>query len=255
MTGQFDGKVAVVTGGARGLGYAMAQSLAAHGADIALADRLDTVAESARALAQESGRRVIGVPTDVTDEASVASLFESVATQLAVPQLLVNAAGVAMVEPALDVTADQWRWLMDVNLTGTFLTCRDFARSAIAAGVEAAIVNVSSMSGFIVNVPQQQAAYNASKAGVSMLTKSLAIEWLDQGIRVNAIGPGYFASDMTKTVAEEQPEMAAFWNSRTPMGRMGQPHELGELVVYLLGEHSRYVVGQTILIDGGYTSL
>ncbi|MDO5710483.1 MAG: SDR family oxidoreductase [Micrococcales bacterium] len=255
MPGQFDGRVAMVTGGARGLGYAMAQSLASHGADIALADRLQSVTDAAQTLAQDSGRRVIGIPTDVTDEASVAAAFTRVADELGTARLLVNAAGVAMVEPALDVTAQQWRWLIDVNLTGTFLMCRDFARAAIAAGVEAAIVNVSSMSGFIVNVPQQQAAYNASKAGVSMLTKSLAIEWIDQGVRVNAIGPGYFASDMTKTVAEEQPDMAAFWNSRTPMGRMGQPEELGELIAYLLGDHSRYVVGQTILIDGGYTSV
>lgn len=255
MPGQFEGRVAIVTGGARGLGYAMAQSLAGHGADIALADRLQSVTDAAQTLAQDSGRRVIGIPTDVTDEASVAAAFTRVADELGTARLLVNAAGVAMVEPALDVTAQQWRWLIDVNLTGTFLMCRDFARAAIAAGVEAAIVNVSSMSGFIVNVPQQQAAYNASKAGVSMLTKSLAIEWIDQGVRVNAIGPGYFASDMTKTVAEEQPDMAAFWNSRTPMGRMGQPEELGELIAYLLGDHSRYVVGQTILIDGGYTSV
>ncbi len=253
MSGQLEGRVAVVTGGARGLGFAMAQALARHGADIALVDLLDTVGDSAQRLARESGRRVIGVPADVTDEASVAAMFARVTDELGTPRILLNAAGVAMVEEAVDVSAERWRWLMDVNVTGTFLTCRDFARAAIAAGIEGAIVNVSSMSGYVVNIPQRQAAYNTSKAAVTMLTKSLAVEWLEHGIRVNAIGPGYFASDMTKAVAEEQPDMADFWNSRTPMGRMGQPEELGELVVYLVGDNSRYVVGQTIIIDGGYT--
>jgi NAD(P)-dependent dehydrogenase (short-subunit alcohol dehydrogenase family) len=105
----------------------------------------------------------------------------------------------------------------------------------------------------VVNVPQPQAAYNASKAAVSMLTASLAVEWLPLGIRVNAIAPGYFASDMTKAVAAEQPDMVAEWMDRTPAGRMGRPEELGPLVTYLCGEHSEFVVGQTIVIDGGYT--
>ncbi len=253
MSAQFEGRVAVVTGGARGLGYAMARTLAAHGAAVALLDVLPELGASAQRLAAESGRPTLAVPVDVTDEGAVQAAFARVGAELGTAHILLNAAGVALVEPALSTTADQWRRLMDVNVTGTFVVCREFARAAIAAGAEGAIVNVSSMSGYIVNVPQQQAAYNASKAAVSMLTASLAVEWLEHGIRVNAIGPGYFASDMTKTVAEQQPQMAAFWNSRIPMGRMGQPDELGELVVYLVGEHSRYVVGQTILIDGGYT--
>ncbi len=133
-----------------------------------------------------------------------------------------------------------------------WVTCQAFAKAAIAAELEATIVNISSMSGFVVNVPQQQAAYNTSKAAVSMLTKSLAVEWLPLGIRVNAIGPGYFASDMTRAFVESNPEMNADWMSRTLAGRMGEPDELGELVVYLASDRSRYVVGQTMIIDGGY---
>lgn len=223
MSAQFEGRVAVVTGGARGLGYAMARTLAAHGAAVALLDVLPELGASAQRLAAESGRPTLAVPVDVTDEGAVQAAFARVGAELGTAHILLNAAGVALVEPALSTTADQWRRLMDVNVTGTFVVCREFARAAIAAGAEGAIVNVSSMSGYIVNVPQQQAAYNASKAAVSMLTASLAVEWLEHGIRVNAIGPGYFASDMTKTVAEQQPQMAAFWNSRIPMGRMGSP--------------------------------
>jgi NAD(P)-dependent dehydrogenase (short-subunit alcohol dehydrogenase family) len=151
------------------------------------------------------------------------------------------------------VAAERWRKVLDVNITGTFLPCQAFARTLVKAGRTGSIVNIASMSGLVVNVPQPQAAYNASKAAVSMLTASLAIEWLPLGIRVNAIAPGYFASDMTKAVSTQEPEMVAEWMRRTPAGRMGRPEELGPLVSYLCGEHSDFVVGQTIVIDGGYT--
>jgi NAD(P)-dependent dehydrogenase (short-subunit alcohol dehydrogenase family) len=160
-----------------------------------------------------------------------------------------------MDRPALETSTADWRRVMDVNLTGTFVVCREFARRAVDAGVGASIVNVASMSGIVVNVPQQQAAYNTSKAAVSMLTKSLAVEWLPLGVRVNAIAPGYFASDMTRAVAAREPEMRDEWLRRTPAGRMGEPEELGDLVAYLAGDGSRFVVGETVVIDGGYTLL
>ena len=251
----FLGRVAVVTGGGRGLGLAMARSLAQRGADVVLLDRLEDVAATAAALEAETGRRVEGRAVDVTDDASVASGLDAAVELLGVATVLVNAAGVAMDKPALETTTQEWRALMDVNLTGTFVVCREFARRAIAAERAASIVNVASMSGLIVNVPQQQAAYNTSKAAVSMLTKSLAVEWLPHGIRVNAIAPGYFASEMTRDVAARLPEMRDEWLRRTPAGRMGEPEELGELVAYLAGDGSRFVVGETVVIDGGYTLL
>ncbi len=253
--GPFEGRVAVVTGGGRGLGLAMAEALARRGADVALLDLLDDVGTTAAALADRIGRRVVGQRVDVTDDASVVAGLDAVAAALAVPTVLVNAAGVAMDRPALETSTADWRRLMDVNLTGTFVVCREFARRAIDAGVTASIVNIASMSGIVVNVPQQQAAYNTSKAAVSMLTKSLAVEWLPLGVRVNAIAPGYFASDMTRAVAAREPEMRDEWLRRIPVGRMGEPEELGDLVAYLAGEGSRYVVGQTVVIDGGYTLL
>ncbi len=254
-SGAFEGRVAVVTGGGRGLGLAMAEALAVRGADVALVDLLDDVEQTAAALASRTGRRVVGRHMDVTDDASVGAGLDAVGAELGVATVLVNAAGIAMDRPALLTTTADWRRLMDVNLTGTFVVCREFARRAVDAGVTASIVNVASMSGIIVNVPQQQAAYNTSKAAVSMLTKSLAVEWLSLGVRVNAIAPGYFASDMTREVAAREPEMRDEWLRRTPAGRMGEPSELGELVAYLAGDGSRYVVGETVVIDGGYTLL
>ena len=251
------GRVAVVTGGARGLGYAMARSLADAGADIALLDRLDAVDDAAAALQADTGRRCIGVTVDVTAETSVVAAFDAVARDLAVPDVLVNSAGITLGTPLIDTAVDGWQRVFDVNLTGTFLTSREFARRHVdaARGNPASIINVSSMSAFAVNVPQTQAAYNTSKAAVSMFTKSAAIEWLPLGIRVNAIAPGYFASDMTRDFVAANPEMADEWVRRIPAGRMGEPDELGGLLVYLAGEGSSYVVGQSILIDGGYTSV
>lgn len=251
------GRVAVITGGARGLGYAMAEALAAAGADVALLDRLDTVADAADALQSATGRRCIGVSVDVASEASVAAAFDTVAERLGVADVLVNSAGITLGTPLLDTTPADWRRVLDVNVTGTFVTSREFARRHIdaARGNPASVVNVSSMSAFAVNVPQTQAAYNTSKAAVSMLTKSAAIEWWPHGIRVNAIAPGYFASDMTRDFVAENPEMADEWVRRIPAGRMGEPEELGDLLVYLASERSSYVVGQSVLIDGGYTSV
>ena len=250
------GQTAIITGGSRGLGYAIAQSLAAEGADIALLDIRPQVEESAARLAVESGRAVTGVVCNVADPESVDNAFQTLrgATENGAPaSVLVNAAGIASGTPAIDVSLEEWSRVIDVNLTGTFLMCQRFARELVAAKAGGSIVNIASMSGLIVNVPQPQAAYNTSKAGVSMLTKSLAIEWLPVGIRVNAIAPGYFESDLIKDRIVEEPEMVQQWLDRTPAGRMGQPPELGPLVVYLCSDAASFVVGQTISIDGGYT--
>lgn len=252
-TTTFDGRVAVITGGARGLGLSIATALATHGASIALLDRLPGIEAVAERLASTTGVRVIGVNVDVTDESSVAAAITSVSDQLGTPTLLVNSAGITLDTPALDTSYEAWSRVQNVNVGGTFLMSREFARAAIAAQLQASIVNLSSMSSLVVNIPQTQAAYNTSKAAVSMLTKSLAIEWLPLGVRVNAIAPGYFASDMTRDFVAANPEMNDAWVSRIPAGRMGEPDELGDLVIYLLGDSASYVVGQTFSIDGGYT--
>ena len=247
------GQVAVVTGGARGLGYAIAETLADCGVSVGLADLLPAVVDSADRLAETGSVPTVGVPVDVTDPDGVTALIDQVAATLGGPTILVNAAGIGPRQAALDITLDQWRQVLDVNLTGTFLSCQAFARHCRHAGSGGAIVNIASMSAQIVNVPQTQSAYNVSKAGVEALTRSLAVEWLPLGIRVNAVSPGYVLTDMTRGVVETQPDLAAVWRQRTPAGHLGDPSDIGPLVAYLASSASRFLVGQCVVIDGGYT--
>jgi NAD(P)-dependent dehydrogenase (short-subunit alcohol dehydrogenase family) len=252
-TDVLSGRTAIVTGGARGLGYAIAQALARSGASVVLADLLPTVEDSAATLAGDTGTKTLGVVVDVTDPNSVDHAYGDAEAKLGVATILVNAAGISTDVPLLETTPEQWNRIMNVNVNGTLYSGQAFARRAIAAGAKATIINISSMSGYIVNIPQTQAAYNTSKAAVVMLTKNQALEWHSHGIRVNAIAPGYFASDMTRDFAKSNPEMRDEWVGRVPIGRMGEPHELGDLAVYLASEGSSYMVGQNVIIDGGYT--
>lgn len=245
------GKVAVVSGGARGLGLSMARALARHGVRIGLLDLLEEVEASAEAL----GVDAVGVRADVTSAESVAAAFARVAEVLGSPSLLVNAAGVTVWEDSLDVSPESWRRVIDINLTGTFLCCQALGRACRDGGHPGAIVNVSSMSGRVVNVPQHQTSYNASKAAVDQLTKSLAVEWADLGVRVNAIAPGYFLSDMTRQFTEANPELAERWRGMIPLGRMGEPQDLDGVVVFLCSDASSYLAGQSIVIDGAYTAV
>lgn len=255
MSPEPTGRTAVVTGGARGLGLSMARALARDGMRIALFDVLDQVVDSAAELGAELGVDSAGVRVDVTSEASVAEGFRQVTDRLGSPDVLVNAAGITIWSDSLDTDLETWQRVLDVNLTGTFLTCREFGRGRRDAGRPGVIVNVSSMSGRVVNVPQHQTSYNASKAGVDMLTKSLAVEWADLGIRVNAIAPGYVLSDMTRQFTDAQPEVAERWRSMIPLGRMAEPGDLDALVVFLCSPGAAYLTGQSIVIDGAYTAI
>ena len=247
------GKVAVVTGGARGLGLEMADALSELGCAVALLDVGDGVESSAAGLGERRGVRTMGLHADVTDDAALAAAFDRVVGEMGTPAVLVNAAGIAAWSPAEEMPAAEWRRVIDINLTGTFLTCQAFARVVLAAGTGGSIVNVSSMSAFVVNVPQRQAAYNASKAGVDQLTRSLAVEWVERGIRVNALAPGYFLSDMTRQFIDANPEVGEGWRARVPAGRLGEPPDLRGLVAFLASDASRYVVGESVVIDGGYS--
>ena len=255
MFEDLEGKVAVVTGGARGLGLSMARALARHGVRVGLVDLLDDVEASSATLAEETGAESVGTTADGTSAADVEAAFARVSDRLGSPSLLVCAAGVTVWEDSLDVSPESWRRVIDINLTGTFLCCQALGRACRDGGHGGAIVNVSSMSGRVVNVPQHQASYNVSKAGVDQLTKSLAVEWAELGIRVNAVAPGYFLSDMTRQFTESNPELAERWRAMIPAGRMGEPQDLDGLVVYLCSDASTYVVGQSIVIDGAYTAI
>jgi len=247
-------KTALVTGGARGLGLGMARALASSGVHVGLVDLLDDVKGAAAELSAATGVRTIGHVADVTDAAEVEAAYDAVESGLGAPvDILINSAGVSLLAAAIDVEKSAWQRVMDINLGATWSCAQSLARRSRERGRPANIINVASMSSFIVNTPQPQTAYNVSKAAVAMLTQCLAIEWMPFGVRVNAIAPGYFASDMTKQFADSNPTMAAEWLSRIPIGRMGEPRELGGLVTFLASDDSAYVYGQSIVIDGGYT--
>ena len=248
------GRTAVVTGGARGLGYSLASALARQGVNVALLDLLPEVEASATRLAEETGVATASAIVDVTDAASVEAAFTAVRAQLGTPDILLTAAGITTWGAAAEVEPAAWKRVIDINLTGTFYSTQSFARPLIAEGRAGSAVLVSSMSGRIVNVPQNQASYNSSKAAVDQLAKSLAVEWAP-AIRVNAIAPGYFLSDMTRQFTEANPDLAADWVSRIPAGRMGEPADLDGLVLLLASSSSSYMTGQTLVIDGGYTAI
>src|SRR4051812_24194041 len=233
----------------------MARALARHGVKAGLVDLLDEVEVSAGALARETGVETAGATADVTSADDVAAAFAHVAERLGSPSLLVNAAGITVWEDSIDAAPESWRRVIDINLTGTFLTCQALARACRDGGHPGAIVNVSSMSGRVVNVPQHQASYNASKAAVDQLTKSLAVEWAPLAVRVNAVAPGYFLSDMTRQFTDANPELATRWRGMIPVGRMGEPADLDGLVCFLCSDASAYLVGQSVVIDGAYTAV
>jgi NAD(P)-dependent dehydrogenase (short-subunit alcohol dehydrogenase family) len=246
-----EGDTAIVTGGAQGLGERMAVGLAEMGADVALADVNLEKAESTAA-DLDGPTDVIAVGVDVADEASVEAMVETVTDRLGPIDVLVNNAGISDHVPAEEMSIDAWRRLVAVNLDGVFLCAKHVGKQMLARG-DGRIVNIASMSAFDVNVPQKQAGYNTTKAGVKMLTESLAVEWADRGVRVNAIAPGYMRTELVDLALSEAPDMEDVWLEQTPMGRLGRPDELEPLVVYLASEASSFMTGSTVVIDGGYT--
>jgi NAD(P)-dependent dehydrogenase (short-subunit alcohol dehydrogenase family) len=246
--------VAVVTGGGRGLGYSLAEALAANDVAVGLLDVLPGVEENARSLGAERSVPALGVVTDVRDPAAVEAAFQAVTETLGTPDVLVTAAGITIWGDSVDVDPETWQRVLDVNLSGTFFACQSFGRRALERGSGSAVL-VSSMSAQIVNVPQFQASYHASKAGVSMLAQALGVEWAPGGVRVNAIAPGYMLSEMTRQFTDANPDLARQWTGAIPMGRMGQPEDLHGLVNFLASDASRYLTSQTIVIDGGYTAV
>ncbi|MGI4894637.1 MAG: SDR family NAD(P)-dependent oxidoreductase [Janthinobacterium lividum] len=249
------GQVVVVTGGGRGIGYACARRLAMAGAAVALFDLRPDVAETAAELARETGVRAVGHLVDITDADAVSAALAVVEADLGPAGVLVTAAGIPGNDDAFDITRARLDTVMAVNVTGTLLPAQAFARSCRDGGRSGAIVMVGSISGRIVNVPQRQGAYNASKAAVESLMRSVALEWIEFGVRVNAVSPGYVLTEMTRHDVETMPERVAQWRSRIPAGDLGRPEDVANAVAYLASSASRYVVGQTLVVDGGYTIL
>ncbi|WP_058833966.1 SDR family NAD(P)-dependent oxidoreductase [Luteimonas abyssi] len=249
---KLDGHVAVVTGGGRAIGLAIVEALAEAGAKVVIADHDEAVAAEGIAALRAKGLDAESVLMDVTDSARVDAVVEELAARHGKIDILVNNAGIARSQTPAETVADEhWLNVIDVNLNGTFWCCRAFGRHMLANG-SGAIVNVGSMSGFIVNKPQAQAYYNASKAAVHHLTKSLAAEWGARGVRVNAVAPTYIATPLNAFVKED-PEMYKAWIDGTPMARLGEVDEIASVALFLASPAASLMTGSIVLADGGYT--
>jgi len=250
-TFNLENKTAYVTGGARGIGKVVALGLARSGADVAIVDVDIETAASVVDEIKSLGRRSLAISCDVTNPQEVQAMVNMVVTEWGHLDIAFNNAGICINVAAEEMTPEQWKKVIDINLTGVFLTSQAAGKVMIKqkSGV---IINTASMSGHIVNMPQPQCAYNASKAAVIMLTKSLALEWASHNVRVNSISPGYIATEMTLSAPEQ---WKSRWLDLTPAGRMGRPEELVSAVLYLADDSSSYTTGTDLVVDGGFTSM
>ena len=244
------GRVAVMTGAGRGLGRTMALALAAAGADLALASRTAPELDSLVAEIEALGRRAVALPTDVTAPEACEALVDAAVERLGRLDVYVNNAGTNVRKPALELTPDEFDFVIQTNLKGYYNGARAAGARFVAQG-SGKVINVSSILGAVA-LPNQ-AAYASSKGAIDQLTKVLAVEWAAAGVQVNGLAPTYFETDLTRPLYED-PERRAFIEERTPMGRWGQPHELAGAVIFLASGASDFVTGQTILVDGGWTA-
>ncbi len=246
-------QVGVVTGGGQGLGKVFCLAFAEVGADVVVAELNNATGSQTSKEIKEMGSNSLFIQTDVANRLSVEAMIEKTVEKYGCLDFIVNNAGITKWCPAEDVTEQDWNLVIDINLNGLFYCCQAAARQMIKQH-GGQIINIASMSGYIVNYPQAQASYNASKAAVIHLTRSLAVEWAPHNIRVNAIAPGYMDTAMTHK-AFEDPAYGPIWTAGIPMHRPGKPEELAPLAIFLASEASSYVTGSTILIDGGYTAI
>jgi NAD(P)-dependent dehydrogenase (short-subunit alcohol dehydrogenase family) len=242
------GRVAIVTGASSGLGRRVASVLARRGATVVAAARR---ADRLEALAAEVDG-ITPCATDVADDAALERLVAFTVERHGAPQIVINNAGISAVYDAEDEPPDEFRRVVDVNLNAVFVLSQLAAREMIG-GDGGTIVNIASMMGQIASAPINQASYCASKGGVVNLTRELGAQWARKGVRVNAVAPGFFASEMTDPMIDEEQSMR-FLRRNTPMGRVGAEHELDGVLLFLASDASSFVTGQTIAVDGGWTA-
>lgn len=245
------GRTALVTGAGSGIGQRIAIGLAQCGADVALLDRRTDsgLADTAEAIAR-TGRKSLQIAADVTSSDAMAEAVAHTQADLGPLRLALNAAGIANANPIEAMGEEQYQTLMDINMKGVWLSCQAEGRAMLAHGQGGSIVNIASMSGVIVNRGLNQVHYNASKAGVIHMSKSMAMEWVDRGIRVNSISPGYTATPMN--TRPEMVHQTTDFESQTPMQRMADVNEMVGPAVFLLSDAASYCTGVDLLVDGGF---
>ena len=245
-----EGKVAIVTGGGTGLGKAMSHAMARAGADIVVVARRIELIEETASEVREIGRRAMAIPTDVTNSQQVESMVERTISEFGKVDILINNAGIVRGEqrkPIWEITDDEWHLGIDTNLTGAFYCSRAVSRHLVERK-SGRVINTS--SGYGLRGDRDNFMYCCAKAGVIMLTKSLALTWARDGIRVNCIVPGFFAS----LPPDSPPEFRQFFESRgrfIPVGRVGEPREIGPLAVFLASDAADYITGEIFIADGG----
>lgn len=242
------GEIAVVTGGARGIGLAVVRALAAEGVGVACLDQTTADYSVCETICRAAGVAFSAIPVDVRDRDGVFAAVEK-GGELGRVSYAVNCAGVDSLADSAEVSPQAWDRILDIDLTGVLFACQAEYRSMARHG--GSIVNIASMSGSIINRSAPHAAYCTAKAGVIHLSKALAVEWASQGIRVNSVSPGY---TMTELTAHNPPELNASFAQQTPMGRMAQVQEIAGPVLFLLGTASSYITAVDLLVDGGFTA-
>ena len=251
---RLEGRKLVVTGGARGIGYAIARAAARAGAAVALIDLEQASVEeaAARLRGEVNGAEVLTEICDISSYEQVRATGRALEARWGLTDTLVNNAGIiGETAPTETMSVAEWDRTLQVNLSGVFYCSQVFGGPMVAAR-SGTIVSIASMSGIIVNRPQPHVAYNASKAGVIMLTKHLAVEWAPYGVRVNAVAPGYTRTDLSAHLFETD-MVRDYWIGGTPLGRMGSPDEIANTVLFLASDAASFVTGETLVVDGGYT--
>ena len=245
------GRVCIVTGGGRGIGRGISEGLAAFGAKVVMTGRTEaTLAEAATAI-REKGGEAIGHAADISSEGDVLALRDATIARYGRIDVLVNNAGINPIYKSLERTAlDEWQTIIDTNLTGLFLCCKHLGTPMVTQG-KGSIINISSIAGHV--GLKRSVPYCASKGGVELLTKALAIDWAPKGVRVNTIAPGYFETDLTAGVRGKD-ELARPLLDRTPLDRFGKLDDIAGAVVFLASDASAYVTGASLAVDGGWTA-
>lgn len=247
------GKTALVTGGGRGIGLAIAKGMAQHGADVAITSRSkEQLKAAARQIHAEIGRKTWPFPFDLSDIEGIDNFFESIIDETKDIDILVNCAGTTIRGPAEDVNIEDWNQVIKVNLTSTFVLSQAFCRHRKKTGKSGRIINIGSLTCH--SARPTTAAYGSSKSGLLMLTKTLAVEWAKYSINVNAIGPGYIATELTKPLWTDE-DFNKWVQSKTPLTRWGQPEDLIGTAVLLASKAGEFITGQIIYVDGGWLAL